>query len=192
MVVYLDGAYAVIKHIDPLLAHLAAHDVVLFQHATPSTNFKETAADSIPFEILEKYNLNKPDVLQKTSFNTQIVIAKNTPRARAFIKKWLDISKDEVVLMRSTFKPERQLPAFNGRYGPEQDSLFVAASLYPDGVTFITGDDIRGIVTNVYRKPDTAWRSCLPEGVGFHKISHFGYNAPWMVWLREKIAWFFG
>ena len=192
VVVYLDAAYAVIKDITPLLGPLAAHDVILFHHTTPSKNFKETAADNITFEMLEKYNLNKPEVLQKTTFNGQIIIAKNTPRARAFIKEWLEISKDEVVLLRSTFKPERQLPTFNGRCGVDQDSLFVAASLYPDGVTFITGDDIRGILTNVYRKPNTAWRSCLPDGVGFHKISHFGYNAPWMVWLREKIAWLFG
>ena len=186
VIIYLDGAYAVIKPIDPLRTHLASNDVVLFHHATPSKNFRETAADNITLEILEKYGLNKPDVLQKTSFNTQIVMVKNTPRTRAFIKNWLEISKDPEVLLRTTFKADKQLPSFNGRYGPEQDSLFIAAHLHPDGVGFITGDDIKGVLTNVYRKPDTAWRSCIPDAVCFHKISHFGYNAPWIVWLRGK------
>ena len=188
IVVYIDGSFVIKKNVDSLLEGLGEDDVLLLEHATPSKNFKETAIQAISIEILKKFNFDTKEFWHKNVVCTPLVIMRNTQRARDFVGHWLAVSKDPDVMMRTTFAQKSQHPEFNGRYGPEQDSLFLTAQLYPKGVGYLTLDNLHGILTNVYRKSSTAWVSCLAEAVGFHQISHFGYNSAWMIWLREKLA----
>lgn len=188
VVIYIDGSFVLKKNIDPLLEPLGGQDVLLLEHATPSKNFKETAIQAIPVEILKKFNFDKKETWDKNVVCTPLVIVRNTKRGRDFVAHWVALSKDREVMMRTIVEKKDQHPQFTGRYGPEQDTLFLAAQLYPNGVGYLNLDNLRGILTNVYRKSHTAWISCLAEAAGFHQISYFGYNSAWMVWLREKLS----
>lgn len=200
IVVYTDAPTLFIKPVDKYLTLMGDEDVLLIEMRNDAKGQICTAGETINQENLARYGLDTPEVWAKTEIRTCFYIVRNTPRGRHFAQKWLEISSRPEVLLRTDYDPKNQHhKSVNASGCPEQDTIFMTKELYPDGVITVPWSQWKGNVINVWRKNNAdskardanpEWFSFVPEFAGFHKISHFGYNAAWMVWLRGKIASF--
>lgn len=198
VVVYTDAPTLFIKPVDKYLTLMGDNDVLLVEMRNDAKGQICTAGETINQENLARFGLDTPDVWAKTEIRTCFYIVRNTPRGRHFAQKWLEISSRPEVLLRTDYDPENQHHnSVNASGCPEQDTIFITKELYPEGVKTIPWSEWKGNVINVWRKNNAdskerqanpEWFSFVPEFAGLHKVSHFGYNATWMVWVRDKIA----
>lgn len=195
LITYMDGPSICIKPIDKFIQMMGKDDILLIENRQDDKGFSTPIREAINRENLERFGLDREEILKKIEIRSCFYIMRNTPRARHFVHQWLSISVRPEVVLRTDFDPKRQHHSAITPFGyPEQDTLFITKELYPQGVKVIPWSEWKGHIINVWRKSNNDSRpaakeafSFLPEFSGFHKISHFGYNSAWMVKLRQWI-----
>ena len=99
VVLYLDSGISIVKPVVPLIDLCVDHDLILFQDG--NSNRKYIKRDLL--KIMDMDNNATRDAIQLCG---GLVLAKNTPKTRDFIQKWLDLCENEQALTDSPSQDE--------------------------------------------------------------------------------------
>lgn len=185
IIVYADSPVVFIKPIQKFADLLVKNDVLLLTGTKRKINDK--AGETIRSEVLNQFNLKTEEIRYMDSLWACLVMVKNSEQSRRFIQKWLELCEIPENVMDAPTGLENQFPEFKGHVN-DQAMLFVTWRIMQDRVALINTDDIAGFIKNVHRHSSQASKSLLPDIVGVFKISEWGYNSRWMIWLREKFS----
>lgn len=188
IVFYADSPVIFKKSIGPFVRKLndTNTDVLLLQDGSKRKNNFNMAFQTIKSEALALNGVDSNSVNNKYALWGAFLVVRNTERGRAFVQMWLNLCKNKDALTDQPLDNQKQHPNFKG-HSHDQALLFVATQKNPDGITYITTDDLDGIAKNVHRHPHQRMFSLIPDMLGCFKISEWGYNSKLMQILRSFV-----
>ena len=130
------------------------------------------------------------EILEHQNIWAFFIAIRNTPKNRAFIKKWLTACEHGEALTDSPFDPEIQAADFSG-HGHDQSLLSVLVALSPQNKIIIPRDILRKEygVHNFHRHPEEEFKSPLFIAANIPQwISTLVWNNPLMVKIRELFS----
>ena len=95
IVIYLDSGFVATASLTPLIDLALQHDIILIKHDDLGTNCGMITQR----ETLQKMECDTESCHQSPHIWSAISVYRNTPAARAFVKKWLDWCQDPVCVL---------------------------------------------------------------------------------------------
>jgi hypothetical protein len=188
IVFYADSPVIFKSSIEPFVRKLndSKTDILLLQDGSKRKNNFNMAFQTIKSEALALNGIVPNSLEPHHALWGAFLVVRNTERGRAFVQTWLNLCENKDALTDQPLDSQKQHPKFKG-HSHDQALLFVATQKKPDGITYITTDDLDGIVKNVHRHPHQRMFSLIPDILGCFKISQWGYNSKFMQMLRSFV-----
>lgn len=188
IVFYADSPVIFKNSIEPFVRKLndSKTDILLLQDGSKRKNNFNKAFQTIKSEALTLNNIDPSSLDAKYALWGAFLVVRNTERGRAFVQTWLNLCENKDALTDQPLDGQKQLTNFKV-HSHDQALLFVATQKKPDGITYISTDDLDGIVKNVHRHPHQRMFSLIPDKLGCFKISEWGYNSKFMQMLRSFV-----
>lgn len=188
IVFYADSPVIFKSSIEPFIRKLndSKADILLLEDGSKRKNNINKAFQTVKSEALSLNGINPNSLEHKYALWGAFLVVRNTERGRAFVQAWLSLCENKDALTDQPLNNQKQHPKFKG-HSHDQALLFVATQKNPDGITYITTDDLDGIVKNVHRHPHQRMFSLIPDILGCFKISEWGYNSKFMQILRSFV-----
>ncbi len=188
LVFYVDSGIILKKSLTPLLKKLEGedYDMILMGHGKPAPLRRHLKKEA--YGIFEKELT--PEILEHQNIWAFFIAVRNTPKNRAFIKKWLNACEHGEALTDSPFDPAIQAADFSG-HGHDQSLLSVLVALSPQNKIIIPRDILRKEygVHNFHRHPEEEFKSPLFIAANIPQwISTLVWNNPLMVKIRELFS----
>ena len=185
IVFYADSSVIFKSSIAPFIQKLNSEhtDILLLQDGSKRKNNFNKAVQTIKREALDANGIDPKSIENKYALWGAFLIVRNTEGARSFVRTWLNLCKNKDALTDQPFDTSKQQSTFK-THSHDQALLFIATQRKPDGISYISTDDLDGIVKNVHRHPHQRTLSLIPDILGCFKISEWGYNSRWMQKLR--------
>ncbi|MES2253328.1 MAG: hypothetical protein V4482_06590 [Pseudomonadota bacterium] len=186
LVFYVDSPVIFKNSIEPFVHKLneTKTDILLLHDGSKRKNNLNKAGQTIKSEALTLNNIDPKLLNDQYALWGAFLIIRNTERGRAFVQTWLNLCENKDALTDQPFDNQMQRKEFK-IHAHDQALLFVATQQKPDGITYITTDELKGIVKNVHRHPHQRTFSLIPDILGCFKISEWGYNGKFMQMLRS-------
>lgn len=187
--IFADSSVIFYQPITKILDLLKKHDIILLQDGCPRKGFG-TISQKTKRELLQLLNMDTPEIHQQPGNWACLYIFKNTPRARKFVDRWLEICQNPKALNPTLLDPKIQYPEFI-THAPEQSIAGLIGQQMKNDILFIHSDMLRELgIQNVHRHPDRQYMSTLPYIFRTFKLSDFTYNAKIVQKIRSFIDHF--
>jgi len=186
LVFYADSAFIFKNSIEYFVHKLnnTKTDILLLHDGSKRKNNFNKAVQTIKNEALSLNDMDSKALNDQYALWGAFLVIRNTERGRAFVQTWLNLCENKDALTDQPFDSQIQNKYFRV-HSHDQALLFVATQKKPDGITYITTDDLDGIAKNVHRHPHQRTFSLIPDILGCFKISEWGYNGKFMQILRS-------
>lgn len=193
IIIYLDSAFKIRQPVPRFINNLGDDDILLVQNQDLKTG-AHVKGDS--FYLL---GCQDDTCRQAPLIWSAIVVVRNSPRSRAFIKKWLEACQEEKALSATSYHYMPNYPEFKWHHF-DQSLLSLVYHKNPKGVKVLKYDEVDPYFIRFHRKggrssPNKPWYSLygIEPVIDFNnngkKLSSTSLvNLPPVVWLRKQIA----
>ncbi|MBN9413642.1 MAG: hypothetical protein J0H12_06960 [Candidatus Paracaedimonas acanthamoebae] len=187
ILIYADSAVIFYKPITKILDLLKEHDIILLQDGCPRKGYG-TIGQKTKRELLQFLEMDTPDIRQRPGNWACLFIFKNTPNARKFADRWLELSQNLKILSPAMIDFKIQHPELIC-HGADQSIAGLVAEQMKEKVYYIHSDMLRELgIQNVHRHPNRQYISTLPYIFRIFKINEWFYNSKIIQTIR---SWFY-
>jgi hypothetical protein len=146
IIVYLDSAFMIKKPLNGLIRELEQNDIILI-HDHGRKNGAFIKGDS--FALMD---CTTEQCRQSPHIGGGVLLVKNTPYARKFVKNWLTSAQDIRIISNQDYKIKENYPEFLW-HNYDQSVLSLIYAKNPSKVKLIAFDDLKPFMSWFHRKP---------------------------------------
>lgn len=144
VVIYLDGSFCVTQHIQPLVDYVKHHDIAVVVHDDLGTTIESVTQK----HTLVGMNCHDEGCRNGRHLLSGVLILRNTPAARAFVKKWKEACEEEDLYIPRVDNPSATIPEENCQESkrfeyhlPEESMLSILCHQDPTHKNFIPSNE---------------------------------------------------
>jgi hypothetical protein len=156
--IYLDSGFVLKKNILPLLQHMGSQDIMTVHL---ESDIYGLLGSIVKREALIRSGCDTPACRQAPHVWAGLSFYRNSPKSRAFVKKWLSLSEDAQILLPSSGAiPE--YPEFKFHHN-DQSTFSITAYLMKDDIALLPHQQIHPYLAWHHRKEHDAHKSLIGQ-----------------------------
>lgn len=193
IIIYVDASFKIRKPISRFLEQMGQDDILLVQDQD-RLNGAFVKGDTFQF-----LNCKDDSCRQSPHLWSALIVVRNSPRSRAFIKAWLDACENEKALNATPYHQMPNYPEFKWHQF-DQSVLSLIYHKYPDGIKILKEQDVNPYFIWFRRKSGRSSQNKIWYTLyGTEPLIDFsrGYknlpstallNLPPVVWIRKQFT----